>query len=88
MTLDKATNKLVPVIKLEKVKDGVTTAVDAISFANSYKAVVNPTKPSNAPQTGDTTHVAAWGGLLLVSICGLIILFIVSWKRKKTSNTK
>lgn len=88
VTLDKATNKLVPVIKLEKVKDGVTTAVDAISFANSYKAVVNPTKPSNAPQTGDTTHVAAWGGLLLVSICGLIILFIVSWKRKKTSNTK
>lgn len=103
VTLDKATNKLVPVIKLEKVKDGVTTAADAISFANSYKKPapgnsdkkptpanpsVEPSKPSDRPQTGDTTNVAVWGGLFLLSACLLVVCFIAGWKRRKTSNTK
>lgn len=94
VTLDKATNKLVPVIKLEKVKDGVTTAVDAISFANSYKKPtpanpsVEPSKPSDRPQTGDTTNVAVWGGLFLLSAALLVVCFIAGWKRRKTSNTK
>ena len=94
VTLDKATNKLVPVIKLEKVKDGVTTAVDAISFANSYKKPtpanpsVEPSKPSDRPQTGDTTNVAVWGGLFLLSAALLVVCCIAGWKRRKTSNTK
>lgn len=94
VTLDKATNKLVPVIKLEKVKDGVTTAADAISFANSYKKPtpanpsVEPSKPSDRPQTGDTTNVAVWGGLFLLSAALLVVCCIAGWKRRKTSNTK
>ena len=94
VTLDKATNKMVPVIKLEKVKDGVTTAVDAISFANSYKKPtpanpsVEPSKPSDRPQTGDTTNVAVWGGLFLLSAALLVVCCIAGWKRRKTSNTK
>lgn len=94
VTLDKATNKLVPVIKLEKVKDGVTTAADAISFANSYKKPtpanpsVEPSKPSDRPQTGDTTNVAVWGGLFLLSATLLVVCCIAGWKRRKTSNTK
>lgn len=94
VTLDKATNKLVPVIKLEKVKDGVTTAADAISFANSYKKPtpanpsVEPSKPSDRPQTGDTTNVAVWGGLFLLSATLLVVCCIAGWKRRKASNTK
>jgi LPXTG-motif cell wall-anchored protein len=42
---------------------------------------IEPTDPE-PPKTGDASNLLLWLGLMLMSLCGLVVLFLI-WKRNK-----